>query len=278
MMKVNIIITCFCCFVCLVGCSNAQQEGKAIAEVNGNKLTYEFLLDQFPQEYRSSITNVQLTNAIETWIETELLYQEALKQNVDKDRLVKNLIEQKRKEIIAVHYIENAVSDVKNISEEEVDSIYQSQKERFSVSEELFRLSHIMLSSENAAEAVYKRLQKGDDFSALALDYSEDKESRQNGGDIGLVPLSAFEKEMAEAISRAAIGKFTSPIKSQSGYYHIFYLKDKKSAGEILPLEEIKEDVIQTIIVEKKQRQYTDFLAKLKASADIKRYPIDDDQ
>jgi len=278
MTKSNFIFACLCCFVFSAGCSNAQQEGKVIAEVNGNKLTYEFLLDQFPQEYRSSITNVQLTNAIETWIETELLYQEALKHNIDKDRLVNSLIEQKRKEIIAIHFVENTVSVEKNISDEEVNSIYQIQKDRFSINEELFRLSHIVLASKNAAEAVYTRLQKGDDFAALAIDYSEDEETRQKGGDIGLLPLSAFEKDMAETIDQTAIGEFTPPIKSQSGYYHIFILKDKKAAGEILPLEEIREDIIQTIVAEKRQEKYGNLLDSLKASANIKRYPLDDDK
>ena len=223
-MKINIIIILVCSLLYLVGCSNAQQTGKVIAEVNDSKLTYEYLLDQFPQEYRSSITENQLSNAIESWIETELLYQEALKHNIDKDKQIKNIIAHKRKEIIAAKFADISIVANIDIKDEIIDSVYYSQKNRFMVSEELFHLGHIVLINKNAADAVYNRLVKGDNFAELAVDYSEDPETIKNNGDIGLISKSSLEDNMVDEISKIKIGQFTKPLKSQSGYYHIFIL------------------------------------------------------
>lgn len=275
-MKVEFIIVFIVSLLCLFGCSSAQQDEDVLAEVNGIKLTYKYLSDQFPEEYRASITKEQMSNAIESWIETELLYQEAIKNKVDKDDQVKNLIEQKRKEIIAIKYVDKSFLSTIDISDEEIDSMYYSQKERFLVDEDLYSLSHIFMFSENAAKAVYKRLNNGDDFAKLAADYSEDHESRNTGGDIGFLPLSAFEPNMVEIINKTKIGEYTVPLKSQSGYYHIFLIKDKKSAGETLPLDEIRSDIAQNIFAQKRQEKYIKFIDNLKNSAEIKRYPPDD--
>jgi parvulin-like peptidyl-prolyl isomerase len=274
-MKVEFIISSICCLIFLTGCSDAQQEGKVIAEVGSEKLTLEFLLDQFPTEYRDSMTKAQLAKAVDSWIESELLYQEALKHNIDKDKQVKNLIEQKRKEIIVGKFVDISVATDLEVKDEIIDSVYNSQKDRFSVNEDLFDLSHIVLSTRGGAEAVYSRLVKGEDFIGLAEDYSEDPETRQTGGNIGLLSASSLEKNMLDEINKLRVGQYSSPVKSQSGYYHIFLLKDKKAAGETLPLEDIREDIARSIIAEQQQQIYDDLINRLKQSAKIKRYPLD---
>ena len=269
----TIIIVCSLFFI--IGCSEAQKPGTVLAEVNGSKLTYQYLLDQFPAEYRASLTREQLANAVDAWIATELVYQVALKKNVDKKRQVQNLIEQKRKEIIASNFIDEDVAKDIKATDAEIDSIYNSRKQSYSVDEDLYKLSHIVLGNKEAAEAVYSRLLKGDDFGQLAADYSEDKDTRSTGGDIGLLSLSAFSKEMAKVISETKVGHFTVPLKSQSGYYHIFLVQDIKHAGEVLPLEEIRDDLSQSVIAEKRQAKYAAFIDSLKKTANIKRYPLD---
>jgi foldase protein PrsA len=258
----------------LVGCSNAQQKGEVIAEVNESKLTYDFLLDQFPGEIRASITKEQLLQAIDAWIETELLYQEALKHNIDKDKQVKNILEQKSKEIIAGRYADLAIYSEIKVDQREIDSLYNSRKDMFKNDEEMLNLSHIVLNTEGAANAVYKRLKEGDDFAILAADFSEDNATRKNSGELGFLPVSAIEEDIIKALNKIKNGQFTPPIKSQSGYYHIFLLKDRRPPGIILPLEEIRQDIAEMITAEKWQVVYNDFINRLKSSASIKKYPL----
>lgn len=260
----------------LAGCSNAQQKGEVIAEVDGSKLTYEFLMDQFPQEVRDSITKEQLSQAIDAWIEAELLYKEALKHNIDKDKRVRNILEQKRKEIIAGKYVDLAVYSEIDVDQSEIDSLYNSRKDMFKSDEEMLNLSHIVLNTEGAANAVYKRLKSGDAFAALAADFSEDKATRKNGGDLGFLPVSAIEEDMVKAIDKIGIGQFTSPIKSKSGFYHIFLLKGRRAPGTISPKEEIRQDIVEMITNEKWQVIYGELINRLRNSASIKKYPLDE--
>ena len=203
MMRVKRLFTLVAGLLLLSNCSKAQPEGKVIAEVNGDKLTYEFLLDQLPAEYRNSVSDAQLSKLVDAWIETELIYQEALKHNLDKDQHLLNVIAQKRKDVIAARYVEMATSGAVNLTDQAIDSIYRSNPDQYKVNEEMFKLSHIVLSSPGAADAVYKRLKAGDSFAALAADYSEDQQTRKTGGDLGLVPLSSIESNMVQALNQA---------------------------------------------------------------------------
>jgi len=275
-MKVNFIAIFLFGLLCLASCSNAQQEGKVIAEVNGSKLTYEFLLDQFPLEYRSSINKEQLQRAIDSWIETELLYQEALKHKIDKDQSIKNMIEQKRKDVIAAKFVDMSIPDDLNITDAVVDSVYQNNEDLFVAQEDMFKLRHIVLSSKSGAEAVYNRLKKGDNFASMVADYSEDEQTRKQEGKLGLLTSSSLENDMVTALNAISIGQFTLPIKAQSGYYHIFLLEDKKAAGFKLPLDDIRGEITESIMADRQQFSYKELVNRLTGSAEIKRYPLDE--
>jgi foldase protein PrsA len=260
----------------LVGCSSKAQDGKVIAEVNGQKLTYEYLMDQIPQEYQTSLTNEDVAKAVDTWIDMELLYQEAVKHSIDKDKHVLNTIDQTKKSIIARKYLELGLNKDMMPTESEIDSTYQQEKDKFTSSEMSFHLGHIVLKNQMAADAVYKRLKSGEDFAKMVVDYSEDTVSNKNGGDIGVLPESALEKEMVDILKVTEIGSFTRPIQSQGGYYHIFQLKDKRGSGATAPLSEVRNDIIQAITAQKQQAAYDSLLTGLKTKAQIKRYPVND--
>jgi len=269
-----IIVTVVLTFV--AGCSSKAQDGKVIAEVNGQKATQEYLLAQFPLEYRASLTAEDMERAIQSWVELEILYQEAVRQKIDEDRQVLDLIDQARKTIIARRFLESTIGLKVNVTDSEVIAAYQKESTRFTSNEEAVNLSHIVLRSEGAAQAIYKRLQAGENFAQLVEDYSEDTSTAKRGGDIGFLPIAALEKAMIDEITPLPIGKFTKPIKSQAGAYHIFLVKDRRASGTAIPFEEVRDDIAQAILAEKQQIAYDSLMANLKKNAKIKIYPIGD--
>ncbi len=269
-----VIVTSMLIFV--AGCSSKAQEGKVVAEVNGQKLTEEYLLAQFPAEYRANLTSEDLDKAIQSWVELEILYQEGVRQKINEDRQVLDLIDQARKTIIARRFLESAIGPSINVTDSEMHAAYERESARFTSNEEAVNLSHIVLRSEGAAQAVYKRLQAGENFAQLVMDYSEDTSSAKRGGDIGFMPVAALEKAMVDEIAHLPIGKFTKPIKSQAGAYHIFLVKDRRSSGSSIPFEEVKDDIAQAILAEKQQIAFDSLVTALKNKAKINIYPLGD--
>jgi peptidyl-prolyl cis-trans isomerase SurA len=54
-------------------------------------------------------------------------------------------------------------------------------------------------------QMILNRLDSGEDFATVAMNYSEDPESAGNGGDLGLTPLSALQS--TDSATRDAVNK-----------------------------------------------------------------------
>ena len=99
----------------------------------------------------------------------------------------------------------------------------------------------------------------GADFAEIAKKYSDDKTSGANGGDLGRFPRGTMVSEFEKALLKLKPGEISGPVKTPFGY-HLIRL-DKRKEARTLPLEEVKDQVIQAI-KEIKARQRARRIAK----------------
>ena len=90
-------------------------------------------------------------------------------------------------------------------------------------------------------ETLHNRLESGDDFGALAMNFSENPNTAGNGGDMGFVADSQLRQNpmVYAAISKLKPGQitdilpiFSSPNSKQPVGYQIFKLIDREAAGQ----------------------------------------------
>ena len=88
-------------------------------------------------------------------------------------------------------------------------------------------------------EALHTRLESGDDFGALASQFSEQSSTASSGGDMGRLTESQLRQDSAvfAAISKLRPGQITDvdPLYDQShkaNGYAIYKLLDKEAAGQ----------------------------------------------
>jgi len=148
-----------------------------------------------------------------------------------------------------------------NITDQDVTNYYNQHKSEFNLIETQYHLARIMVSgmpnpqthnlqnskAQNDAEArkkiqmIANRLDSGDDFATLAMNYSEDPDTSNNGGDMGMVPESTLKS--ADASTRDAVfklkpGQYTpvismvNPANRQQAAYMIVKLIAKEPAGQ----------------------------------------------
>ncbi len=98
------------------------------------------------------------------------------------------------------------------------------------------------------ANEVLAKLNNGESFEELAKQYSSDG-SKDEGGDLGWFNRGDMVSEFEEAAIALEKGKYTTtPVKTQYGY-HIILKTDTKDKPK---LEEVKDDVIDTLAEEKR--------------------------
>lgn len=144
-----------------------------------------------------------------------------------------------------------------NISDADITNYYNGHKAEFNLIEPQYHLAQILVTTEpnpqvknmkaqNEAEArkkiqmVDNRLDSGEDFGTLAMAYSEQPETAQNGGDLGFIPESSLKNDMTafDAIGKLKPGQYTAvlpvadPTSHQIYGFRIVKLLGKEPAGQ----------------------------------------------
>ena len=119
-----------------------------------------------------------------------------------------------RREMLAQKVIEREVSSKITITDQDIADFHKANIAQFNRPEDTFRIAQIVITptrepqrvnrsgndagtpqeAASKAQAMMAQLKQGAQFSELAAEFSEDPQSAQRGGDLGLVPLSALQK------------------------------------------------------------------------------------
>ena len=179
-----------------------------------------------------------------------------------------NQIRFENKERVKVDYIRLSIADIaKNIevSEEDIANYYQDNIASYT-QEEQRRVSHILIeftegdsdsetTAKTQAEAVLARVAKGEDFSALAKELSNDTFSGENGGDLDFLEAGVMEQSFDDAAFALAVeGDVTELVKTSFGY-HIIKLTELKPQV-IQSLTDVKADIQAKVSNEKAQEEF----------------------
>ena len=132
------------------------------------------------------------------------------------------------------------------------------------------QIFHILVDNEQLASEIIVKLKQGDDFAALAQQYSSDPGSKDRGGDVGPVNESTnFVPEFKQAALALQPGQLNpQPIKSDFGY-HIIKAGDKKDARQ-LSFAEVKDSLKVQMEMEQRNKAFETYLEELRNKADIK--------
>jgi len=87
------------------------------------------------------------------------------------------------------------------------------------------------------ADSLYQMIQGGADFGQLAAEYSDDENTRNDGGELGWYAANDLLPEFARALANLNIGQVSPPVASEFGY-HLIKLEEQRPASKI----DLKED------------------------------------
>ncbi len=122
--------------------------------------------------------------------------------------------------------------------------------------------------AEDKINEVYTKLKAGEDFSKLALDYSDDKSSARKGGELPWFGIGRMVPEFEIAsFALKNQGDYSKPIRTSFGW-HIIKKIDSKPIGTF---DEVKSDLQSRIAKDQRSQQSRKFLVeKLKKEYNYK--------
>lgn len=170
--------------------------------------------------------------------------------------------------------IEKLLESRISVTEEEMTTYFNENKESFATAEQV-KASHILVEDEATAKKVKDMLASGEDFSALAKEYSTDTTTKEQGGDLGFFTKGEMVAEFEEAAFSLKPNEISEPVKTEYGY-HIIKLAEKQEAKEA-NYEESKSEIKEQLISEKMQTEYATWLEEKKGEYKIENFLIEEE-
>ena len=172
-------------------------------------------------------------------------------------------------EMVTIEYLEldaATLGGAVELDEEELKARFEEQKARF-ITPEARLASHILIevpqgapevdveSARQQAEDLAERARAGEDFAALAAEFSQDIGSAEGGGDLGWVEpgfmVQAFENGLYELNLENPV---SDPVQTGFGW-HVILLRDIRPA-EGMSFTEARDILVEEITAEADERRF----------------------
>lgn len=155
---------------------------------------------------------------------------EAQLQEVDTTLSIRMELDVYRKQI-AKNYLTDEAVTAKLVRE-----VYDRMKEEVRIAHILVSLPPMQADSSvayNKIDSIYKAITtKKADFAATAV-VSDDKGSKNNGGDIGYITSMQVVYPIENAAYTTPVGKVSAPFRTQFGYHIVKVLDKRPASGEL---------------------------------------------
>jgi peptidyl-prolyl cis-trans isomerase C len=203
-----------------------------------------------------------LRNAvINELVGSELAYQEAVKQGVDKNADLIIAAEIGHRKLVINAFLQDFMK--KNpVTDADKKAAYEQYKKELGDKE--YSARHILVKTEAEASDLIAQLKKGVDFAKLAKEKSLDPGSKEKGGDLGWFSPAGMVKPFSDAVVGLKKGEVTAaPIQTQFGW-HVIKLADSRST-QVPAYDKVKDGLERTL----QQRKLEKMMLGLKEKAKI---------
>lgn len=233
----------------------SQNRGIKIEEITITE-QYELLKKRFPHEtdFRNALSKLNFSEA-------------GMKLQIKRDLAIQQLITKQ--------FVQKVT-----ITDKESKAYYDSHLQAFRRPEQV-RASHILISVDGSAdeaqkaaarkkiEDIQKKLNKGEDFAALAREFSQCP-SGSRGGDLGYLGRRQLVKPFEEVAFALPPGQVSDIVETSFGYHLITVIE--KRPETLIGYEEIKVKLQEYLKQQQVEKQVDLYIEELKGKANVERF------
>lgn len=215
---------------------SAASADTVVATVNGTEITLGHMIlvrQSLPQQYSQLPDEVLFEGILE-----QLIQQTALQDSVDgTPRRVEMAVENETRSLMAAEAVGAVLATA--VTDEAIEKAYQDTYGNAEPDME-FKAAHILVETEEEAQAIVEELEGGADFAAVAKEKSTGP-SGPNGGELGWFGKGMMVAPFEEAVVAMEVGAISAPVQTQFGW-HVIKL-DETRMKEAPALDEVRDEL-----------------------------------
>src|SRR3972149_2956507 len=252
-MRKDFLLRVLCCLLLLLSVTACKQKeearkttgGPIVAKINDKEITLSEFTERI-KEYPALAHSGEMTEEtkkgfLDNLIVRELIFQEALRLGIDKDKETIDFIEEMKK------FFDKNLEETKSPDE--------------------VRASHILLKTREEADMVLKKVKQGAKFEDLAKKFSTDPGSKDTGGDLGFFSQGMMVPEFDSIAFKLKVGEVSDIVQSRFGF-HIIKVLEKRE-GKQKNIDEAKPEIEKKLLAKKRKEKFDTLVADLKSKAKI---------
>jgi peptidyl-prolyl cis-trans isomerase SurA len=242
---------------------NPQQPSPEQASILHLNLLQQLIDDEILQQRAAKFNltasdedvNAKLTEMKAPYTQDE--FDRSLQQH---NQTLDDLKREVRRQLTTTKLLNKEIESKINITDAQIGAYYTAHKAEFNFIEPQYHLAQILVTgapsqqpgnlqnnkasgdadAKKKIEALHTKLDNGEDFGNVAMNFSEDKDTASSGGDMGFVADSALHSQPAayDSITKLKPGQFTDvvPIVDPQSHrtmgYALYKLVSKEVAGQ----------------------------------------------
>ena len=251
-----------------------EQYKKLRTELLENMITNQLLLQEAER------LGIDVTDQINMMIENikkenNITSDEQLRQAMQKERVDFNSWKREmEKQYLQQGVVMSEVGRNIVVDDTEVLSYYRQNPEEFTLVPE-YTLKAIYLSEEgktqdeiqNNMNEISGKLDNGEDFGALAGEYSEGPE-KESQGDLGSFKKGELEADLEKAIEELQAGDYSAWLNARNGWYLLKLMERKES--RLRAFDDCRREIEEKLFMQQNNAKLVEYLAELKQKSYIK--------
>lgn len=287
MRKFLLLVASFFLITFLVRTDLLADDTAVVAKIGERKITlsdFKRVTRYFDAERQKMLeTNPQLKETVlKQFVQSIVVSDLAKQKGFDKNPDIREQVQFFSDNFLANEYIKREVAQKVTVSDENLKSYYDTNKDEFKTPE-MVKARHILVKADASAsaddkkkaqeraETYLKKIKEGEDFAKLASELSDDPGSKPKGGDLGFFPRGRMVKPFEDAAFSLKTGEMSGIVETQFGF-HIIKVEDKKDST-VEPFDTVKERLRQKLLQERQRTAITEFIDKTMQDSKTEFFP-----
>ena len=243
-----------------------------------NSLIVDRIMKAQVAELHLDVSDVEVTQAIDDVKKQRGLDDKALRAAIEGEGLSFN----DYREVVKGHLVKSKLFAIKvrprvKVTDEDVKNWYMQNVNAAAASSGM-KLAAIFVAfpkdpkpgalqeARSRAGEAFAKAARGEDFSALAAQYSDDATAK-SGGDMGVVKKGLLNPVLDRAAFALKEGQVSEPVETDAGIYVLKAVK--VFAGEAKPLKDVKDEIFRRLFEDESEKQFRLWLDEIRKDAHI---------
>jgi len=251
----------------LSSCTRQAEQTQEVARVDDQPLTAEMIHQQI--DTAGGISEMQVRMFARQWVNSELLYQEAKRQGLDRsDAVLRNLESAKRELAINALLEKDVFNDTpKSISKDEVTVYFKNHAEEFALRDDIVEISLAVFSEREPAAAFREEALQGAGWEAALADSQYVRHGQSpliTKTDSAFYTQSTlFPPKLWKVSSALGLGEVSFPVKTSAGYF-VILLVGSYQRGSAPPVEYVEDAIRARLVMQRRQEHFAEYVESMR--------------